>query len=146
MAQVGAELGLGTLLSMSFGEERNAGRTRTSNLANAVEAVLGAVHRDGGWEAARGAALRLLEPFFAALEAEAASNVGPLNAKGALQEKLQQEGGEAPSYVCLAEEGPAHERRYEVAVYWGGKELARGAGRSKREAEAAAARAALAAL
>jgi len=142
MAKLAEEIGLGALLEMSFGEERNQGRTRSSNLANAMEAVIGAVFRDGGWEAARAAVARLLDPAVATNIAAAAD----ANAKGDLQELLQRTGGTPPRYLCLREEGPAHDRFYEVAVERDGKELGRGTGKNKQEAEFHAARAALAAL
>ena len=142
MAKLAEEIGLGALLEMSFGEERNQGRSRSSNLANAMEAVIGAVFRDGGWEAARAAVARLLDPAVATNIAAAAD----ANAKGDLQELLQRTGGTPPRYLCLREEGPAHDRFYEVAVERDGKELGRGTGKNKQEAEFHAARAALAAL
>ena len=144
MARLAGELGLGALLAMSHGEERNQGRTRGSNLANAMEAVLGALFRDGGWEAAQAAVDRLLGPEIGRLADEAAESGA--NAKGRLQELLQREGAEPPRYLCLREEGAAHDRVYEAAVAWRGAELGRGTGKSKQEAEFEAARAALAAL
>ena len=71
MARLAADLGLGELLSMSRGEERNGGRTRTSNLANAMESVFGAIFRDGGWEAARDVILLLLNGEIAVFAATA---------------------------------------------------------------------------
>jgi len=145
MAKVGEAIGLGGHLAMGFGEERNQGRSRGSNLANAIEAVLGAVFRDAGYPAARGVVLRLLGAEISALasldEAAAAAVTG--NAKGELQELLQREGGEPPRYRCVREEGLAHDRVYEVAVEWNGAALGQGTGKSKQEAEVAAARDAL---
>jgi len=143
MAKLAEEIGLGALLEMSFGEERNQGRSRSSNLANAMEAVIGAVFRDGGWEAARTAVARLLDP---AVETGLAAADSGANAKGDLQELLQRTGGTPPRYLCLREEGLAHDRFYEVAVERDGKELGRGTGKNKQEAEFHAARAALAGL
>ena len=68
------------------------------------------------------------------------------NPKGSLQEKLQAEGEHPPIYRCLAETGPAHARIYEVVVEWQGRELGRGHGASKKEAEVRAAEFALASL
>lgn len=138
MARVATEIDLGSALFLGAGEERNQGRTRESNLADAMEAVLGAVHLDAGWETARALVLRLLESVWP----RTASNVSEstANAKGALQELLQREGAEAPTYLCQQESGEAHARTYEVAVFWQGRELGRGTGSSKRLAEVAAAR------
>ena len=148
MARVAEGLDLGAALVLSYGEERNAGRTRPSNLANAVEAIIGAVFRDAGWEAARDVVLRLLNPSIEELQsvAAAAPDAPTGNAKGDLQELLQKEGGTTPRYLCLKEEGAAHDRLYETAVLWGERELGRGTGKSKQEAEVNAARAALAVL
>jgi ribonuclease-3 len=68
------------------------------------------------------------------------------NPKGALQEKLQADGDHPPVYRCVVESGPAHARIYEVVVEWQGRELGRGQGASKKEAETRAALSALAAL
>jgi len=131
-------LDLGALLVLGRGEESSGGRARPSNLADAMEAVLGAVFCDAGWEKARDIAVRLLGPALdAAQQAESA------NPKGELQERLQALGGEAPVYTCVAEEGPAHARRFEVKAEWQGRELGHGWGGSKKEAEIEAARMAL---
>ena len=142
MAALATALGLGDLLRMSRGEERNGGRTRQSILANGMEAVFGAVFRDAGWETSRAVILRLLEPEFAQLQ-NAPREAEAINAKGELQELLQKESKEAPRYLCLKEEGASHDRLYEVLVTWKGLELARGTGKSKHEAEFAAAAEAL---
>jgi ribonuclease-3 len=113
-----------------------------------MEAVIGAVFRDAGWEAARDLVLRLLGPAIDDLKQTAAApaDAPTGNAKGDLQELLQREGGATPRYLCLKEEGAAHDRLYEAAVMWGERELGRGTGKSKQEAEVSAARAALAVL
>jgi len=136
------ELGLGDHLILGRGEENSQGRGRGSILADAMEAVIGAVYAEAGWEVARPIILRLLEPSLSALgeENEAA------NPKGSLQEKLQAEGENPPAYRCVSETGPAHARVYEVVVEWQGRELGRGQGASKKEAETRAAQAALEAL
>jgi ribonuclease-3 len=136
-------LGLGDHLILGRGEESSQGRQRGSILADAMEAVLGAVYAEAGWEAARGIVLRLMEPALAAVtdDGDAAGNP-----KGALQEKLQADGEHPPAYRCVAETGPAHARVYEVTVEWQGRELGRGQGASKKEAETRAAQAALAML
>jgi ribonuclease-3 len=71
------------------------------------------------------------------------SDAAAANPKGALQEKLQADGENPPAYRCVAETGPAHARSYEVVVEWQGRELGRGQGASKKEAETRAAEAAL---
>jgi ribonuclease-3 len=135
------ELGLGEHLILGRGEENSQGRQRGSILADAMEAVLGAVYFEAGWEAARAIILRLLEPSLAEINNE--GDAAEANPKGSLQEKLQAEGEHPPVYRCLSETGPAHARVYEVVVEWQGRELGRGQGASKKEAETRAAQAAL---
>jgi len=138
------EIGLGDQLILGRGEENSRGRQRGSILADAMEAVLGAVYAEAGWDVARGIILRLLEPSLAAITGE--SDPEEANPKGSLQEKLQADGENPPVYRCLSETGPAHARLYEVVVEWQGRELGRGQGASKKEAETRAAEAALAGL
>jgi ribonuclease-3 len=135
------ELGLGEHLILGRGEENSRGRQRGSILADAMEAVIGAVYSEAGWEAARAIILRLLEPSLAAISHE--GDAAEANPKGSLQEKLQADGEHPPAYRCLSETGPAHARVYEVVVEWQGRELGRGQGASKKEAETHAAQAAL---
>jgi ribonuclease-3 len=138
------ELALGDHLILGRGEENSQGRQRGSILADAMEAVLGAVYAEAGWEAARAIILRLMEPSLAVISKE--SDALAANPKGNLQEKLQADGDHPPLYRCVSETGPAHARVYEVVVEWQGRELGRGEGASKKEAETRAAQAALEAL
>jgi ribonuclease-3 len=138
------QLGLGDHLILGRGEENSQGRQRGSILADAMEAVIGAVFSEAGWDGSRAIILRLMEPSLAAIRGE--DGEADANPKGALQEKLQAEGELPPAYRCIAESGPAHARVYEVVVEWQGRELGRGQGASKKEAETRAAQAALAGL
>jgi ribonuclease III len=138
------ELGLGEHLILGRGEENSRGRERGSILADATEAVLGAIFAEAGWEGARTIILRLMEPSLTAIHED--GDASEANPKGALQEKLQAEGENPPVYRCLSESGPAHARVYEVVVEWQGRELGRGQGASKKEAETRAAQAALESL
>ena len=135
------ELGLGDHLILGRGEENSQGRQRGSILADAMEAVIGAVFAEAGWDAARPIVLRLVEPSLAGLNDE--GDATEANPKGSLQEKLQADGEHPPVYRCVSETGPAHARVYEVVVEWQGRELGRGQGASKKEAETQAALAAL---
>jgi ribonuclease-3 len=135
------ELGLGDHLILGRGEENSRGRERGSILADAMEAVIGAVYCEAGWEGARAIILRLMEPSLAAIATE--GDAAEANPKGSLQEKLQADGEHPPVYRCVSETGPAHARVYEVVVEWQGRELGRGQGASKKEAETRAAQAAL---
>jgi ribonuclease-3 len=138
------ELNLGDHLILGRGEVNSQGRERPSILADAMEALLGALYAEVGWEPARLIILRLLEPSLAAIVDEGGAHAA--NPKGSLQEKLQAEGEAPPAYRCISESGPAHARAYEVVVEWQGRELGRGQGASKKEAETRAAEAALASL
>ena len=132
-------LGLGAHLVLSRGEENTGGRDRASALADAFEAVLGAIFLDGGFEAAREFVLREFAADFGELT-EAADIENP---KGELQERLQAGSPLAPEYEFIAATGPDHDRVFECAVRHAGAELARGTGKSKKAAESAAALAAL---
>jgi ribonuclease-3 len=141
---IARELGIGEHLILGRGEENSQGRQRGSILADAMEAVIGAVFSEAGWETARAIILRLLDPSLAAMSEE--GDAAASNPKGALQEKLQADGENPPAYRCVSESGPAHARVYEVVVEWQDRELGRGQGASKKEAETRAAQAALEAL
>jgi ribonuclease-3 len=139
LAEQGRRLNLGHFLILSRGEDSSGGRTRNSTLADAFEAVVGAVFLDAGYVAAQALVLQLFRSLFGEL--------GELpnleNPKGELQELLQANSPNPPSYEQIAVEGPDHDRRFECAVYHSGIELARGNGRSKKLAESAAALVAL---
>jgi ribonuclease III len=142
LASQGRRLGLGEHLIVSRGEEVSGGRERPSALADAFEALLGAIFLDCGYEAARDFVLRqFLEEFG---ELEVVPNLE--NPKGELQEILQANSTEAPQYQLEAVSGPDHDRLFESAVYHQGVELGRGKGKSKKEAESQAALAALESL
>ncbi|MEK6608406.1 MAG: ribonuclease III [Myxococcota bacterium] len=134
-------LGLGGELRLGRGEEQTGGRGKASILADALEAVIGAVYLDGGIDAAAAVVGRVLGPVVAeALES------GAVDSKTRLQRWAQARLGETPRYIVVAEEGPGHAKSFEVAVVLGGSEAARGRGRSKKEAEQRAAQDALTAL
>jgi len=122
------------------GARRQGGRTKDSILANALEAVIGALYLDGGLDVARGFVQRELETL---LEPGAGR---PRDAKSALQELLQSQGREPPSYATVASHGPPHARHFSVEVWAGPTLVGTGSGGSKRAAEQAAASAALASL
>ena len=139
LAAHGRELGLGAWLILSRGEENTGGRARPSILADAFEAVLGAIFLDGGFATAREFILREFANDFAELDLPA----GIDNPKGELQELLQSRSPAAPVYQLISAEGPDHDRNFVCAVLHDGAELARGAGKTKKAAETAAAVAAL---
>ena len=124
------------------GEEKSGGRARSSSLADAYEALLGAIFLDGGLEAAREFIVREFESALTGLSAEPTIE----NPKGELQELLQAASPEAPRYEVTAATGPDHAREFECCVHHAGVELARGRGGSKKIAESNAALAALQSL
>ncbi len=139
LAEHARSLNLGAHLVLSHGEENSGGRERASALADAFEALLGAIFLDGGFDAAREFILREFQNDFAAL----AEISGIDNPKGELQELLQVKSPNAPEYKILSASGPDHDRNFECAVFHDGAELARGSGKSKKAAESDAALAAL---
>ena len=132
LSQVAAKLGVGEALIMDRGEELTGGREKPSVLCDAMEAILAAVYLDGGMEAARGVVKRC---WPSPEEVQRPMQ----DSKGALQELLQKDGGNAPVYQITGQSGPPHDPMFEATVYHDGKALAVGTGRTKRRAEQAAA-------
>lgn len=132
-------LGLGEQLILGRGEEKSGGRDRSSSLADAYEALLGAMFLDGGFEPVREFILREFRQILGELTVEPTID----NPKGELQELLQAASAEAPRYEVTSATGPDHQREFECRVHHAGVELARGRGPSKKLAESAAALAAL---
>lgn len=139
LGRVARTIGLGEYLLLSPGEEQSGGRDRTSILADAVEALIGAVFLDQGLVRARRLVLRLLKDELAAIEREARDR----DYKTILQELTQDETKTAPVYRVVEETGPDHDKRFVVEALLGDDILGAGAGRSKKQAEQAAARQAL---
>jgi ribonuclease-3 len=140
LAELAGELGLGALLRLGVGEERSGGRAKPSLLADAVEALIGALYLDAGLEATRAFVAPRLHAGFQAWRDGAARR----DAKTALQERLQAAGGEPPEYRLVATSGPDHQKRFVVECWAAGRMLGCGEGSSKKRAEQAAAAAALA--
>src|SRR4051812_20712614 len=135
LALVARQLGLGDLLLLGRGEQRSGGRENAGRLADALEAVLAAVLLSCGMEQAQEVVERLLAPLF---ENGAAAR----DPKTELQQLFQSR-RRIPHYLVLMVTGPDHARSYEVEVRLDSTPLGRGIGHSKKEAEQAAARAAL---
>jgi len=135
LAEQGRRVGLGTHLLLSRGEEMHGGRERASTLADAFEALLGAVFLDAGFDVAREFVLRQFRDELAGLTA--IPNLE--NPKGELQELLQVDSAAPPEYRLQRTTGPDHDRLFECAVFHRGAELGRGRGKSKKAAESEAA-------
>jgi ribonuclease-3 len=139
LAHFAMAIQLGDYVLLGKGEEATGGRRRASTLADAFESLIGAVYLDSGLAPARELILRLFE-----------SEIGQMaicpderNPKGELQEVLQAIHNEAPAYRVIGESGPDHRRVFQSEVFWCGKVLAAGKGKSKKDAEARAAAEAL---
>jgi len=139
LAEQARRFNVGQFLILSRGEESSGGREKQSALADAFEAILGAIFLDGGFEAAREFILKSFCDSFG--ELARIPNID--NPKGELQERLQARSVDAPRYETTSVSGPDHDRIFECAVFHEGRELGRGKGKSKKSAESQAALAAL---
>ncbi len=126
---------LGKYLMIGKGEEASGGRKRSSTLADAFEALIGAIYLDGSLSAAHEFVLKACEEDLEHV-AEAPTEINP---KGELQEILQGLSTRSPNYRIVSQEGPDHCRLFEANVEWGGEILGSGSGQSKKAAEALAA-------
>lgn len=130
-----ARLELGRHLLMGRGEDASGGRQRDSTLGDAFEALLGAIYLDSDLETTRRFILAEMQDDLERLEEEPLE----VNPKGQLQEILQAISPRSPVYELLAQVGREHERTFSVRVVWEGQVLGEGTGRSKKQAETAAA-------
>ncbi len=140
LAEVAAGLSLGHLVQLGQGELKSGGARRDSILADALEAVFGAVFVDGGYEAAERVILRVLDVRLATIELDAARK----DAKTELQERLQRDGMALPVYSLTGESGPPHRRRFTARCRVEAMDTeTQGEGSSRRRAEQRAAAAML---
>ena len=140
--EVARKLELGRYLKLGRGEEAGGGRERTSILADATEAVFAAVYLDGGI----GAASDLIHRVLLDAEKETAVEERRRDYKTALQELVQRQADQVLTYRMVGESGPDHAKTFTAEVLLNGAAVGTGSGHSKKEAEQAAAKAALAAL
>ena len=131
LATLAKNIDLGSCLLMSRGEELSGGRERPSALADAFEAIVGAVFLDAGYDRTKDFVLKCFGAHFG--ELKILPNLE--NPKGELQEYLQIQSNQPPHYELLNVSGPDHDRTFECAVLHNEKELGRGCGKSKKEAE-----------
>ncbi|MFH0918747.1 MAG: ribonuclease III [Fibrobacterota bacterium] len=135
-------IGLSEHLLLSKSEEKTGGRTRFSINTNAFEALIAAVFLDGGFAPAK----RFIEQYVLVLLDTLLSGEDFFNYKSKLLELVQAQGEESPRYSVLKEAGPDHDKTFEITVGFWGKIHGTGTGKTKKEAEQAAARAAVEAL
>lgn len=139
LSECGKRLGINEELRLGRGEELNGGRNRSSILADAMEAVIGAIYMDGGFDAATSF---VLSAFKTTIE-KALSGMLYRDFKTELQELLQARKEVEIRYLVDREEGPDHDKTFYVSLWDGERKLGEGAGKTKKEAEQNAARAAL---
>ena len=137
LAAAANKIGIGEHLLLGHGEERFGGRSRNSILADAMESVIAACFLDGGINAA----LKVVQKFI--LVDVPVTKLHNADYKTALQELVQRESGQVLAYRLVGEEGPDHNKRFFVEVTLNGKGVGQGSGRSKKEAEQMAAKAAI---
>ncbi len=133
--QVASELNLNNFLFLSRGEEKDLGKARQYILANAIEALIGAIYLDRGYDVTRS----FIEKFILDPLVEDIKIKGLRDAKSLFQEKAQEVEGVTPLYKILSEWGPDHNKHFIAGVYLGDKLVAEGEGASKQEAHQSAA-------
>ncbi len=140
LSQFAKEIDLGTFLLLGKGEVNTGGRERPSILEDAFESLIAAIYLDGGMDAAKKHILRFIEAHL---------NKQPQNFnkfkdyKTMLQEVIQQNPDESVNYVVVGESGPDHNKKFDVEVHLNSNVIGKGSGRSKKQAEQAAAKEAL---
>lgn len=143
LAKSARKLGLGQYIYIGHGEEVGGGREKDSILADAMEAVIGAIYLDGGFDPTEKFVLK----YFSETIKDAAEGKLFSDYKSEVQEFIQKNGRNlAITYNTVKEEGPAHDKTFFVNLYYDGNVLGEGSGKSKKEAEQQAAKAALARL
>lgn len=135
LAKKGRELGINEDISLGRGEKLTGGNQRNSIIADAVEAVIGAVYLDGGTEAAKEFILSMLSDEIKSL----CTSFEQMDSKTVLQEMIQKDSISPIEYEITGESGPAHSKVFEAVVRHEGVILGRGTGHSKKEAEQSAA-------
>ena len=142
LAQVARRLRLGEYLKLGRGEDRSKGREKDSLLADALEAVLAAIHLDGGFDASRTVTRRIFAEELAIVAAQQ-EQPGAGDYKTQFQEWCQKRHDTLPHYAIVRETGPDHQKLFEVELSIQGEVVGLGSGRSKKEAEQQAAKQAL---
>lgn len=139
LSEAAQKINVNDFLLLSKGEAKDTGKARQYILANTMEAIIGAIYLDQGYDAAKYFISMNLFHLIDKIIAEKSW----IDAKSKFQEKAQEEAGLTPLYKSLKEEGPDHDKRFTVGVYLGKELVAEGVGMSKQEAEQVAARKAL---
>lgn len=138
LASKARELGIGDYIILGKGEQKAGGKEKSSILAGAYEALIGAVFLDGGYDVCN----TIIKRYFGEIET-LTDDMNPKDYKSLLQERFQKDGMGLPKYEVTEASGPDHDRVFSVSVFVDGRQWGRGNGRSKKEAEQQAARDAL---
>ncbi len=142
LAESAQALGINEYLLLSKGESKDTGRARDVILADAFEAIIGAIYLDRGLESAESF---IAKNLYAKID-DVIAKRSYQDAKSRFQEIAQEKRGITPSYETLSEVGPDHDKRFTIGAFIGTEEIARGEGQSKQEAEQSAAEAGLSAM
>lgn len=135
LAKVAKKLGLGEFLYLSRGEELSGGREKAYILANTVEALIGAIYLDGGFEVSR----KFIMKHIVILLDEIISQGLDVDPKSRVQELAQEKLNITPRYELLSESGPDHDKKFVMGIYFGDDLVGEGTGSSKQDAEQSAA-------
>lgn len=138
-SDIATKLQFNDYLLLSKGESKDTGRARQYILANALEAVIGAIYLDGGYDTAKQFIAQHFIPLIEGITKEGSH----IDAKSLFQEKAQEFESITPAYKTLKESGPDHDKKFTVGVFLGKDLVAEGEGKSKQDAEQMAARKAL---
>lgn len=142
LAEQARKIELGKYIYLGKGEDQCAGREKNSLIADAFEALLGAIYLDGGFQKAFALVKRLFHPDISRAGTEDISR----DYKTKLQEEVQTRFKEAPEYRLVSESGPDHAKVFEIHLYVKGEKVSQGMGKSKKQAEQSAAQSALGSL
>ncbi len=139
ISEAATELGMNSFLLLSKGEAKDKGKAREYILANAFEAMVGAIYLDAGYDKAKEF---IAASLFGKIDAIVKQKLWR-DAKSLVQEKAQEMVNVTPRYETLEETGPDHDKNFVIGIFFGNDLIAKGGGKSKQEGEQAAARAAL---
>jgi len=139
LSDVAEEISLDDYMMLSRGEKKSTGKSRKVILANATEALIGAIYLDSGFESAKKFVKKYIINKLESIIKEGKHR----DPKSDLQELMQERNGVTPVYKLISETGPDHNKNFITSVWLNNKELSQGEGRSKREAEQDAAQKAL---
>ena len=131
LSKIAGDVGIEEHILMSKGEKKDTGKARQYILANAVEAIIGAIYLDKGYEESQ----KFIQKFIVAKLPEVFETKSYLDAKSYFQEKAQEVNQVTPHYEVVEEWGPDHDKQFKVAVFLGDEKIAVGQGSSKQEAQ-----------